>query len=78
MNEYIIDESPIFTLKVNGVEYLATVRYYSNGDCDVEVGDGEAELNELVYDEAWREAERLGLIAEHGDGFDVPNYGDNV
>lgn len=76
MNEYIIDESPIFYVQVNGAEYLATVRYYSNGDCDIELQEEDAPS--AVYDAAWQKAEQLGLIAEHGDGFDVPNYGDNV
>jgi len=76
MSEYIVDESPIFNVKVNGIVYIATVRYYSNGDCDIEFEEDDAPSE--AYDAAWDKAEKLGLIAEHGDGFDVPNYGDNV
>lgn len=74
MQEYIIDESGQFVVDCNGKKYTAIVRYYSNGDCDIELNDDGASSE--VYDAAWDKAEKLGLIAEHGDGFDAPSdYG---
>lgn len=74
MDEYIIDESGPFVVECNGKKYTAIVRYYTNGDHDIELGDDDAPSE--VYDVAWDKAEKLGLISEHGDGFDAPSdYG---
>lgn len=75
-NEYVVKESPLFNIRIERKVYLAKVRYYSNGDCDIELDDDEATSD--VYDAAWEKAEKLGLIAEHGSSFDAPNYGDNL
>lgn len=73
-NEYVIDESPQFIVEVNSTDYTAIVRYYSNGDCDISLNDDDAPSE--VWDAAWEKAEQLGLIAEHGNGFDAPSdYG---
>lgn len=74
MSEYIIDESGPFVVQCNGKKYTAIVRYYTNGDYDIELNDDDAPSE--VYDLAWEKAEQLELIAEHGNGFDVPSdYG---
>lgn len=78
-NEYVVDESPQFLVECNGIEYAAIVRYYSNGDCDIELInninlDGDCNPTSNVYDAAWEKAEELGLIETDSDG----DYGDSV
>ncbi len=67
-------ESERFTVNVNGGRYTAYVFYHLDGDHSIEIEGDDAPAH--VYDEAWAQAERLGLldvdIDEDGD------YGDAV
>lgn len=69
-----------FTFIHNNETYTAYVRYYDDGEHDVEVVGDDAPA--VVYDVAWQVAESLELLIEdgyYGDGHDDSgDYGDNV
>ena len=54
-----MDSTESKRFKVAG--YTAYVVYYIDGDCGIEVEGGD-DAPSYVYDAAWEEAERLGLI----------------
>ena len=54
----IIDESKPFEFSHNGEKYTAYVRYYDDGDCDVELDYDNAE----AHDRAWEIADNMGLF----------------
>lgn len=60
-SEYIIDESEPFAFDLSGKQYKAYVRYYSNGDMDVELEDDELSL---AYDKAWEIAKSKNLLTQ--------------
>lgn len=61
-----MDESKRFTFYLNGSVYTAYVRYYDDGDYDVEL-DGDEEFSSEVYDYAWEVAEAEGLMGSPDD-----------
>lgn len=54
----ITDESEPFKFSHEGEEYTAYVRYYEDGDCDVELDYD----NPQAHDKAWKIADLLGLF----------------
>lgn len=54
----IIDESKEFEFSHNGEKYTAYVRYYDDGDCDVEMDSDNPE----AHDRAWEIADSMGLF----------------
>ena len=65
MGEYIIDEGPQQSFRYNGTVYIGYIRYYSNGDCDVEVynpDDIAEQVDGDVYEYAFNLFENQGLI----------------
>lgn len=53
-------ESVKVKFNYSGTTYTAYVRYYEDGSHDVEIEGDDAP--DIVYDAAWEEAEKLGLI----------------
>ena len=57
-NMNVIDESEPFEFSHNGEKYTAYVRYYDDGDCDVELDY----YDDGAHDKAWEIADRMGLF----------------
>ena len=57
-NMTVIDESEPFDFSHNGEKYNAYVRYYADGDYDVELDY----YNDEAHDKAWEIADRMGLF----------------
>jgi hypothetical protein len=57
--EEVIDESKPFEFVCEGTSHTAYVRYYNNGDMDMEITTDNPIAK--AYDQAWVKAEELGL-----------------
>jgi hypothetical protein len=60
-SEEVIDESKPFEFVCEGVSHNAYVRYYDNGDVDMEITSDD-NPSEKAYEQAWVVAESLGLL----------------
>lgn len=54
--------------------YTAYVFYHLDGDCSVELEGDDSDIPAHVWDEAWDEAERLGLLDADSNG----DFGDSI
>ena len=57
--EEVIDESKPFEFVCGETPHTAYVRYYNNGDMDMEISSDNP--SEKAYEQAWVRAEELGL-----------------